>query len=250
MKAAYFTQTGPPDVIHIRRPARPKAGPHPMPCAGGCGGREPDRHLYSRGPGSFQAAFPVHPGPRPRRHRHRGGPGAKRFNPGDRVWATNQGLEGRPGTFCELAAVDERWLYPIPAGCQRGGHRGAFARGMTAHLGLVRDAQLKAGEILFVNGGRAASAPAWCRWPSNRRHGDCHRRQRRESGNLPDLGADWRSTTRPKMSMPRSRELAPGGVNVWWETLREPDFERAIPLLAMRGRMVLMAGRDARPLFP
>ena len=34
------------------------------------------------------------------------------------------------------------------------------------------------------------------------------------------------------------------------ETLREPDFDRAIGLLAPRGRMILMAGREARPLFP
>jgi NADPH:quinone reductase len=39
-------------------------------------------------------------------------------------------------------------------------------------------------------------------------------------------------------------------VNVWWETLREPNFERTVPLLAMRGRMILMAGRDAKPAFP
>jgi NADPH:quinone reductase len=42
----------------------------------------------------------------------------------------------------------------------------------------------------------------------------------------------------------------PGGVNVWWETTREPDFETAIGALAFRGRMVLMAGREARPAFP
>jgi NADPH2:quinone reductase len=46
------------------------------------------------------------------------------------------------------------------------------------------------------------------------------------------------------------RRVAPEGVNVWWETMREPDFERAVPLLARRGRFVLMAGRDARPVFP
>jgi colanic acid/amylovoran biosynthesis glycosyltransferase len=34
-------------------------------------------------------------------------------------------------------------------------------------------------------------------------------------------------------------------VNVWWEMLRESDFERTIPLLAMRGRMVVMVGRGA-----
>ena len=46
------------------------------------------------------------------------------------------------------------------------------------------------------------------------------------------------------------KEFAPAGVNVFWETQREPDFDRAVPLLAPRGRFVLMAGREARPVFP
>jgi NADPH2:quinone reductase len=32
--------------------------------------------------------------------------------------------------------------------------------------------------------------------------------------------------------------------------LREPDFEKTFASLAMRGRMILMAGRDAKPIFP
>src|SRR3954464_7464929 len=42
------------------------------------------------------------------------GPGAQRFKPGDKVWGTNQGMRGRQGTFAEFAAVDEKWLYPLP----------------------------------------------------------------------------------------------------------------------------------------
>ena len=41
-----------------------------------------------------------------------------------------------------------------------------------------------------------------------------------------------------------------GAVDVWWENLREPNLERAVGHLAMRGRIVLMAGRDARPRLP
>ena len=44
--------------------------------------------------------------------------------------------------------------------------------------------------------------------------------------------------------------FAPQGVNVFWETLREPDFDKIVSYLAERGRIVLMAGRDARPEFP
>ena len=36
------------------------------------------------------------------------------LRPGMRVWGSNQGVLGRQGTFAELAAVDERWLYPTP----------------------------------------------------------------------------------------------------------------------------------------
>src|SRR5262249_25084416 len=40
------------------------------------------------------------------------------------------------------------------------------------------------------------------------------------------------------------------GVNVWYETLREPDFMRTLPLMARSGRVVVIAGRTAQPIFP
>jgi NADPH2:quinone reductase len=42
----------------------------------------------------------------------------------------------------------------------------------------------------------------------------------------------------------------PTGVDVFWETLREPNFDFAVRSMAPNGRMVVMAGRDARPEFP
>jgi len=91
------------------------------------------------------------------------GVAVKRFKPGDRVWASNQGADGRPGTFAELAAVDERWLTTIP---QSVGYNDIVALslvGITAHLGLLRKAKLKGGETLFVNGGSVGSAQALSR---------------------------------------------------------------------------------------
>jgi NADPH2:quinone reductase len=40
------------------------------------------------------------------------------------------------------------------------------------------------------------------------------------------------------------------GVDVWYETQREPDLLRTVDLMAQRGRIVLIAGRAARPVFP
>src|SRR5690606_25071851 len=80
-------------------------------------------------------------------------PSATRVKVGDRVWGSNQGILGRQGTFAEYAAVDEAWLYPTPKIVDDADAAACALVGITAHLGLVRDAKLHPGEILFVNGG-------------------------------------------------------------------------------------------------
>ena len=76
------------------------------------------------------------------------GPEASRFQIGDRVWGTNQGLMGRQGTFAEFCAVDECWLYPTPDGVSDETAAACSLVGVTAHLGLFRAARLSAGEAL------------------------------------------------------------------------------------------------------
>ena len=39
-------------------------------------------------------------------------------------------------------------------------------------------------------------------------------------------------------------------LDLWVETQREPDFDLMVTSMAPGGRMVLMAGRTARPVFP
>lgn len=179
------------------------------------------------------------------------GPDAARFQPGDRVWGSNQGLMGRQGTFSELAAIDEDWLYRTPAAVSDEDAAAAALVGITAWLGLVRDAKLQAGETLFVNGGaggvgsmvvqmaKALGARVVTTAGSDVNLASCRQ-----------FGADLAINYRTEDVDARLREFAPGGVDVWWETLREPNFERTVSHLAPRGRMVLMAGREARPIFP
>jgi len=70
------------------------------------------------------------------------GPGVKSFKSGDRVWATGQGAEGRPGTFAEFASVDERWLNPIPPNVSEEDIVAVSLTGVTAQLGLARNSDL------------------------------------------------------------------------------------------------------------
>lgn len=179
------------------------------------------------------------------------GPGVTRFQPGEAVWGSNQGLLGRQGTFAELAAVDEQWLYPLPVGVTFEQAAAQALVGITAHIGLVRCARLREGETLFVNGGtggvgstvvqmaKALGARVITTAGSEEKRAACLA-----------LGADAAVNYKTEDVDEAVRRFAPAGVNVWWETTREPNFDRVVPLLALRGRMILMAGREARPVFP
>jgi NADPH2:quinone reductase len=64
------------------------------------------------------------------------------------------------------------------------------------------------------------------------------------------LGADLVVNYKSEDEDEAIRRFAPGGVNIWWETLREPDLERIVGHLALGGRVIIMAGREARSSLP
>ncbi len=177
------------------------------------------------------------------------GPDVKRLKVGDRVWGSNQGLLGRQGTFAQFAAVDEQWLYPMPEEVSFEDAAAVALVGITAHLGLFRDAQLKMGEKLFVHGGSGGVAS--CVVQMARAIGA---RVMTTAGNddkvqiCKKLGANLVVNYRTGNVEDALNRF--GDVDVWWENIREANFERAISHLALRGRVVVMAGRDAKPLFP
>jgi len=179
------------------------------------------------------------------------GSGVTRFRPGDRVWGSNQGLLGRQGTFSEFAVVDEAWLYPTPAEVSDEVAAATALVGITAHLGLFRDARIKRGETLFVNGGSGGvggMVVQMAKLSGLRVIATAGNATKAES--CARLGADHVVLYREQDVAAAVKHIAPGGVEVWWETLREPDFDRAVACLSARGRMILMAGREARPPFP
>ncbi|MEO1498395.1 MAG: NADPH:quinone reductase [Planctomycetota bacterium] len=179
------------------------------------------------------------------------GLGATRFQPGDRVWGSNQGLLGRQGTLAELAAVDEHWLYPTPDGVADESAVAGALVGITAHLGLFRDATLQSGETVLVVGGAGGVGSAvvqLAKAVGARVIATAGGPQKAELAR--EAGADDVIDYHAEPIADGAARLAPDGVDVWWETRREPDLEAAVTALAERGRLVLMAGRDAKPAFP
>lgn len=179
------------------------------------------------------------------------GPDVTRFEPGDRVWGSNQGLLGRQGTFAEQVCVDECWLYATPPKVKDEQAAAIALVGITAHLGLVQHAQLQRRETILIHGasgGVGSTVLQMAKILGARVIATVGGRDRVEA--VLNLGADHVIDYKSQPLDPALRKIAPGGVNVWWETSREPDLDQVVTALAPRGRMILMAGREARPQFP
>lgn len=251
MKAAFIRETGPAENIQYGELPTPTPKEAEVLVKVGAVSVNPIDTYIRNGANYWELPKPYIPGADLAGEVVAVGPGAKRFKVGDRVWGSNQGFMGRQGVFAEFAAVDEKWLYPTPTGVTDEAAAACALVGITAHLGLFREAKIKAGETLFIHGGtggvgamvvqmaKAAGATVIATAGSPEKAALCKK-----------LGADHVIEYKTQDEAAEVKKLAPGGVDVFWETLREPDFDKIVPLMAERGRIVLMAGREARPVFP
>src|SRR5215471_14756848 len=252
MKAAFYESTGAPDVIRYGDVPTPSPKSGEVLVRVGAAALNPIDTYIRAGVVAMPLPKPFIPGCDLAGNVAAVGSGVKAFKVGDRVWGSNQGLLGRQGTFAEYASVLEDWLYVTPPGIADETAAAVALVGITAHIGLFRCANAQAGDIVFVNGGSggvgsmvvqmakavgaqvittvgSAEKAELCKsWGA-----DCVLNYKTD-----DVPAGVRAFTKDR------------GVNVWYETQREPDFQRTLPLMAMRGRIVIMAGRGSQPIFP
>ncbi len=251
MKAAYFRTTGSPDVIEFGNLPEPVCGDEQVIVRVRAVSVNPIDTYIRNGANYWPLPEPYIPGCDFAGEIAALGSQVKLFSVGQRVWGSNQGLMGRQGTFSEFAAIDSKWLHPSPD-CVEDTEMAAIALvGITAHLGLFQHAKLRPEETIFVRGGtggvgsmvvqmaKAIGAKVITTAGSEAKLAKCRA-----------LGADHVINYNESDLSEEIRAAAPNGVNVFWETLRDPDFDLAVSAMAERGRMILMAGRDARPPFP
>ncbi len=251
MRAAFIESTGPPDVIQVGDLPRPEPGPGQALVRVRAVALNPiDLNLRS-GLVAMPMTFPYVIGCDLAGTVESVGPGTSRVKPGDRVWASNQGLLGRQGAAAEYAAVDEHWLYPTPKDLSDVEAAALALTGITAHLGLFQFGRLAKGETVYVAGGsggvgslvvqmvKAAGGRVATTAGSPERLELCTK-----------LGADLAINYKTDDVPARLKEFAPDGIDVWFETQREPNLEVAIPMLRKRGRLIVIAGRQAKPTLP
>ncbi|APW63929.1 NADPH:quinone reductase [Paludisphaera borealis] len=251
MRAAYIEETGTPDVIKVGDLPTPQPGPGQVLVRVRAAALNPIDLYIRSGLVAMPLAFPYVIASDFAGTIDKVGEGVKSHRAGDRVWGSNQGLLGRPGVASEYAVVDEEWLHPTPALLPDVDAAAMAMVGITAHLGLFRTGKLQKGETVYVPGGSGGvgsmvvqmAKAAGARVATSAGHPDRVELCRKLGA---DLALDYKTDDIPA----RLREFAPDGIDVWYETQRDPNLEVTVPLLRKRGRMILMAGRAAKPPLP
>jgi NADPH2:quinone reductase len=175
----------------------------------------------------------------------------KLFKVGDQVWCNNQGFYGRQGTFAEYLAIDENLLYHLPAGVPGIEAVSICHSALTAYMGLIKKGRLKSNETIFINGGAGNVGSAVIQMAHTlQAHIIATAGSEEKIKWCRELGAEHVINYKREDVQKAIQKFAPQGVDVYWDTTREPNFEKAIASLAFKGRIILMAGLSARPLFP
>jgi NADPH2:quinone reductase len=252
MKAAFIETTGSPDVIRYGDVPTPAPGEGEALVRVKAAALNPIDLYIRAGTVAMQIPKPFVSGCDLAGVVEAVGPKATRFRPGDRVWGSNQGLLGRQGTSAEYACSHEDWLYPTPEGVSDEAAAAGALTGITAHLGLFRAAGLRPGEWVFVNGGTGGVGSMVVQMTKAAGGKVIATVGSAEKAKLAaSWGADFVLNYKSDDLAAGIRQATGGkGVDVWYETQREPDLARIVDLAAQRGRIVLIAGRQARPVFP
>jgi NADPH:quinone reductase-like Zn-dependent oxidoreductase len=169
------------------------------------------------------------------------GSGVTRFGRGDPVWCTSLGHGGRQGAGAELAVVPQDRLYAMPEGVDPIELVALAHPASTAWLALFEHGALNADSTVVVGGGagnvgacavalaRAAGAVVVATASADSAEA------LRTSGATP---LDYRSPT----LQDDLQTTLPHGADVWLDTSGALDLAETVPLLAERGRVILIAG--------
>ncbi len=250
MRAAYIEATGPIENIKVGKLPQPEAGPGQALVKIGAVALNPI-NLYIR---SGAVAMPL-PFPYVLQSDFAGtveavGSNVSTVRVGDRVWGSNQGLLGRQGVASEYAAVDVHWLHLAPASYSDREAAAVALTGITAHLGLFPHGRLKAGETVYVPGGSGGVGSMVVQMAKAVGAAATSAGSEEKLALCRQLGADLALNYKTDDIPAALRAFSPEGIDVWYETQREPNLEVAVPLLRKRGRMILIAGRTAKPILP
>lgn len=217
MRAAFIRETGGIDAIEVGKLPVPQLGPTDILVRTEASGVN-HVDLFVR-----SCAFPTHtPFPFVIGRDLVGtvvatGSGVAAFSTGDRVWCNSLGHAGRQGSFAEYAVVPVERLYPVPDQADPAEAVAVLHTAATAHIGLVREAGLKAGETVFVEGAGGGVGSAVVQMASAMGASVIATASPQDTDWCHACGADTILDYHRADLYDQVHRAAPQGVDVWWD---------------------------------
>lgn len=251
MKAAFITSTGPPEKIRYAELPEPTAGDYDVLVEMKSVTVDPIDTYIRSGKYKINLPSPFVIGRDMTGVVRAVGRKVKRFKVGDRVWANNQGYEGRQGTFAELLSVREDLLYHLPEGAKDEASVAVLHSATTALVGLIEKAAIRPGDKIFLNGGSGnvgtVAIQIAKRYGARVAVTAGHKEKQQWCRKL---GADLVIDYQRDNIVEAVKKFAPEGVNVYWDLTTTPDLEQAGECCARRGHILLTSGIGYHSAFP
>lgn len=246
-RAAYITRLGPPEEIRWGELPDPAAGPADVVVRTSAVAVNPVDTFVRSGRYPTPTPFPFVIGRDLVGEVVRAGPG---FAAGDRVWCNSMGHGGRQGTFAYHVMVPAERLYPLPGGVGAEEAVAVLHPAATAYLALFRHAGLRLGETVYVAGAAGNVGDALVRMASAAGARVIAAARREDEERCRTAGAAAVIDYRDPEPAARVREAAPDGVGVHVDCSGGHDLAAAVDMLALGGRIVLLAGTGVRAELP
>jgi NADPH:quinone reductase-like Zn-dependent oxidoreductase len=250
MRAAYVTQLAPPELIRVGELPVPTIGPTEVLVEVETVAVNPVDAYIRSGVWRTPTPFPFVIGRDLVGTVAATGQGVTGFETGQRVWCNSLGHAGRQGSFSEYACVPAERLYHLPDAADPVEAVSLFHPAATAELALRVHGGLQAGETVLVGGGAGNVGSAAVRLAAMAGARVLATCRPDDVAHCLEDGAGAALDYRDPALGERLRELVPDGIDLQVDTSGRIDLELAIGAMAVRGRLVLLAGARARPVLP
>ena len=252
MKAARFHQQGNADVVQYEETPTPEPQPGDVLVRVQAASLNPIDTYLRNGMAAVPGELPFVTGRDFAGIVEAVGSKVTKFKIGDEVWGANQGLPGREGSIAEFCRCPEELVYPKPENVTFQEMAAVSLTGITAYLGLVTRGNVQEGETVFVNGGTGGVGSLVVQMAKLlgakviTTVGSDEKAKRAK-----DLGADLVLNYKTDDIAAEIKNFADGqGIDVWYETQPPGSLDSIVEAMEQNGRIIVMAGRKARPEFP
>jgi NADPH:quinone reductase-like Zn-dependent oxidoreductase len=249
MRAAYIEHVGPPEAITYGELPDPLGGPTDVLVDLIATTVNPVDTMVRSGAFPTSTPFPFIVGRDAVGTVASVGDGVEEFRAGDRVWTNSLGHDGRQGAAAHRLVVPVDRLYPLPLGVDPLAAVALVHPAATAYLGLFVHGRVGPGDVVAVAGAAGNVGAAMVVLAREAGARVVAIAAAADAAYCDDLGAELVLDAAGDL-VDDMRRAFPAGIDVFLDPSGRNDVETVLPILALRGRMVVLAGGAARPVLP